>query len=371
MTQPQKYQKSIPWWRTSFGQSEVDKLAESVSNEHISQGPVTAEFEEKFASAINMPFAVATTSGSVALLISLMALGIERGDEVIVPNRTWIATAHAVLMLGAKVVLVDVKPDSPIIDIDQVRKKITPKTKAILPVHVNGRACDIDELNLIAEQNNLHIIEDAAQAMFSKNKEHFLGTQSSLGCFSFSPAKLVSTGQGGMIVTKNRAIYESLKLILNHGVIDNFTDRWTRLGFNFKFTDLLASFGIVQLDRTKKRIAHLYAVYDRYKAALDNANFPFIRMIPNKIKNGELPLYIEALSTERQRLMNFLTSHEIETRPATPNLHTSDYLNNPYNFPNSNIFSEQGLILPCGPEQPLDNVEKVIECLYKYSKQFS
>tara|TARA_B100001750_G_C15435717_1_gene560787 strand:- start:767 stop:1051 length:285 start_codon:yes stop_codon:yes gene_type:complete len=94
-------------------------------------------------------------------------------------------------------------------------------------------------------------------------------------------------------------------------------------------------------------------------------------MIPNNTNTGELPLYIEVLSTERARLMNFLASHEIETRPATPSLHTSDYLENPYDFPNSNIFSEQGITLPCGPEQPIDNVDKVIECLYKYSKQYS
>src|SRR2546421_11726540 len=131
--------QNVSWWRTTFGDPEIQGLTNAINHEHISQGPVTAEFEARIAEALGVPYAVATTSGSMAILIALMALGIRRDDEVIVPNRTWIATAHAVAMLGAKVVLVDVKPNVPLMDLSLVRAKITPRTKAIIPVHLGRR----------------------------------------------------------------------------------------------------------------------------------------------------------------------------------------------------------------------------------------
>ena len=361
----------ISWWRTTFGEEEVSRLAEAVSEEHVSQGPVTKEFEDSFAKALDMPYAVATTSGSVALLIALMACGIGRGDEVIVPNRTWVATAHAALMLGAEVTLVDVEPEIPIIDVEQIRSKITRKTKAIMPVHLNGRSANMVEIRNIAKEHNLHVVEDSAQSMFSKNQQGFLGTQSDIGCFSLSPAKLISTGQGGIVVTKNRNIYDLLKLVANHGVVDNFTDRWIQLGFNFKFTDLQASFGIVQLRRSEERIDRLHEIYSKYSEALQQANFPFIKLLPVDIGSGALPLYIEVLCSERSELMNFLSSEGIQIRPSLPSLDTSDYLNNQETFPNSKIFNDQAMVLPCGPDQPMKNIDKVIESLYKYASKRS
>ena len=255
---------SISWWRTSFGEPEIRNLEDAVAEEHISQGPVTAEFETRFAEILDGSYAMATTSGSVALLLAMMALGIGRDDEVIVPNRTWIATAHAALFLGAKVVLVDVLPDIPVMDMSQVREKITAKTKAIVPVHLNGRGVDMEAVNALAQEYGLFIVEDAAQAFLSRNSTGYLGTQSDAGCFSLSIAKLISTGQGGVIVTESQQLHEKLKLIGNHGVVDNFTDTWNELGFNFKYTDLLASFGIAQLSRVPGRLAHVHAIYDRY-----------------------------------------------------------------------------------------------------------
>ena len=236
---------NIRWWRTVFGVEEVGAVKKAFSMEYISQGPVTEQFEAKFAEAMDVPYAVATTSGSVALLMALMAMGIKRGDEVIVPNRTFIATAHAPLLLGARVVLVDVLRDVPVMDVALIKKKITSRTKAIMPVHLCGRAVNMSEIHLLAKAYGLSVIEDACQAMFSKNKTGFLGTQSDAGCFSLGVTKLLSTGQGGIIVTRNRRTYEELKLVRNHGVPGTFDATYPRLGFNFKFTDIQAAIGSV------------------------------------------------------------------------------------------------------------------------------
>ena len=356
----------ISWWRTSFGEEEVQKLVDSISKEHISQGPVTEQFEAQIAEVLGIPYAVATTSGSVALLMAMMALGIERDDEVIVPNRTFIATAHAALLPGAKVVLVDVRPNIPTVDVSQIRQKITLRTKAIVPVHLNGRAVEMEEIHKIAEEYGLHVIADACQALFSRNSAGFLGTQSDAGCFSLGVTKLISTGQGGVVATRSKETYERLKLIRNHGVVDTFSGVYNQMGCNFKFTDMLASIGIVQLSRVPVRIAHLRVVYAKYAAAI--AELPFLKLIPVKVSNGEVPLYVEALCSEREKLMDFLSSQGIQTRPFLPDLHLSPHLKNAGNFPNSKVFSEQGMFLPSGPEQPLENIDHVIETLRFYGR---
>jgi len=240
----------INWWRTSFGEEEIRRVAESIRTECVSQGKVTREFEQKLEDFLQVRHVVAVASGSVALLSALMAIETKPGDEVIVPNRTWIATAHAVKLLGAKVIPVDVEVDRPIIDANQVFRAITSRTRAIIPVHMNGRSADMRRIREIAKQNHLFVIEDAAQAIASKNADGFLGTQSDIGCFSLSVAKTIATGQGGFAVTNNDSLAEKLRSIRTHGV-ENVKDpgKWVMAGFNFRFTDVLASIGIEQLKR--------------------------------------------------------------------------------------------------------------------------
>lgn len=357
----------ISWWRTSFGEAEVLNLKDAVSRECISQGSVTEQLEAQIAAALGVSYVLITTSGSAALLMGLMALDIGRDDEVIVPNRTWIASAHAALLLGAKVVLVDVRPDIPIMDISKVRKRITSRTKAIMPVHLNGRAADMEEIHCLAREYGLTVIEDACQALFSKNDSGFLGAQSDVGCFSLGITKLISTGQGGFVVTRNQETFEKLKLIRNHGVKDIFTETWNRIGFNFKFTDLLAAFGLAQLSRAPDRISHINAIYSKYKAAVDE--LPFLTLVPIKVLAGEIPLYSEILCQERDRLARFLGSQGIQTRIVPPDLSIAKYIENDGNFPNSKVFGAQGLYLPCGPEQPLENVDRVVEVLRSFRSE--
>ena len=357
----------ISWWRTSFGDGEVEKLRESVQKECIGQGLVTEEFEEEISLALNVPFVVATTNGSAALYMALLSLGIGHGDEVIIPNRTWIASANAILLTGAKVVLVDVRSDLPLIDVAQIQSKITTQTKALMPVHLNGRSADMQGIQRLAEKFGIPIIEDACQAFFSSNSSGYLGTQSDVGCFSLGLTKLVSTGQGGFVVTKNRDVYERLKCIRNHGVTDEFTESYDQFGFNFKFTDLLASFGLVQLSRVSKRIVHLNKIYAKYESAI--SKFKCVNLLPVNVLSGEILLYAEVLCPERKELENFLHFHNIQARIVPPDLSLSSCFKDDGSFPNSIRFSDQGLYLPCGPEQPLENIDFVMDTLYDFERR--
>jgi len=357
----------ISWWRTNFGENTIRAVTESMTAEHISQGPVTAEFESQMAKALDVPYVVATTSGSTAILMALMALGIKPGDEVIVPNRSWIATAHAPLMLGAKVVLVDVLPDIPIMDASEVRQKITSKTKAIIPVTLNGRAVDMEQIWSIAEEYGLLVVEDAAQGLFSKYSGAYMGTGSHAGCFSLSIAKLLPTGQGGFVVTNNKKTYEQLRRIRTHGVDDVINCTFHQMGFNFRFTDLQASIGCAQLDHIQERIAYMTEIYQKYEEALKQ--FSYLKLIPVSIEKGEFPIYVEVLCEERDQLISFLASHDIETRPFYPDLDTADYLECSESFSNTRKFGKQGLVLPCGPGQTMANIDQVIKALKDYGRK--
>jgi perosamine synthetase len=354
----------IYWWRTSFGEDELAKIGESMLAEHISQGPVTAEFEEKFAAALDVPYAVATTSGSTALLMGLMVAGVGPGDEVIVPNRTFVATAHAALLLGASVVLVDVIEDHPAMDVSQIESKITPRTKAIMPVHLNGRSVDMTALEEVASRHGLWIVEDACQAIFSCNEYGYLGTQSNVGCFSLGVTKLISTGQGGVAVTSDRDTYDALRLMRTHGVTDTFGGEFNQLGLNFRMTDIAASIGLVHLGQVESRRDHVKAVQARYSAALHE--MPFIDLLPVNEAAGEIPVYVEAMCEERDRLVAWLEERGIQARPLLPDLDRSQHLSASGEFPRSRKFGAQGLYLPGGPAQSLENVDRVIAALSEF-----
>ena len=357
--------ENISWWRIDYSDADIEKVTEAIRNEYISMGKVTEEFEQRMAEALGIPYVVATTSGSVALLLTLMALGIKAGDEVIVPNRTWIATAHAPMMLGAKPVLVDVLQERPVMDTTKIREKINSRTRAIIPVSLCGCAVNMEEVWQVARDHDLFVVEDAAQGLFSKYQGEYMGTRSDAGCFSMAISKLVSTGQGGFVATKKKELYELMRLIRTHGV-ENVTTAspFLRMGFNFRYTDLHASLGLVQLGKVEERINNLKKIYSKYREALNEIEW--LKLVPIHVEKGEIPLYVEVLVKERENLMQFLISRNIETRPIYPDLDTAKHLNSRDDFPNTRVFGKDGLVLPCGPDQPMENIERVLESLHLF-----
>jgi dTDP-4-amino-4,6-dideoxygalactose transaminase len=359
--------KHISWWQIELSDLEIELTTKALKNKNISQGIVTEEFESKISELLGIPYVTACTSGSTALLMSLVAAKIGPGDEVIVPNRTWIATAHAVMMVGAKVVLADDDGEDSSIFLNQINKKINSRTKAIIPVHLCGRSCDINGLKSVLKKRNVLIIEDAAQAFMSSNQNGFLGTQGLTGCFSLSLAKLISTGQGGFVVTKDKKVFERLKSLRNHGVNDPVNVSYKGFGFNFRFNDILASIGIAQLKRLKNNIYNIKTIYTTYLEGLHNLRG--IRVIEKRINDGEIPLYAEILCECREKLIKYLKNAGIQTRPYYPNLNLAPQLRDRRRFPKSEKYGINGLFLPCGPAQQLKNVNITIQKIHDFSKQ--
>ena len=358
----------ISAWETSFGEEEIEHVVGSLRNKHVSQGKVTEEFEGLLSSYLHVENVVAVSSGTSALTIALMSLGVGPGDEVILPNRTWIATAHAVHILGAKVVLVDVEDGRPIIDVSQIEKKITPRTRVIMPVHMNGRSADMREITRIAKKHKLAVVEDAAQAIASQNPYGFLGTQSDIGCFSLSVAKTISTGQGGFTVTNNKELGDRMRAIRTHG-LERVKDpsNWVMPGFNFRFTDILASIGIEQLKRLPERIKQLRDIYITYRQGLENSQF---QLIPVNLDAGEVPVYNEFLIDNRGQWVDRLESIGIETRPFYPDLSNAPYLQQTEEtFPNSERYCKNGIYLPSGPSQQLSSINMCIKDINSLSLQ--
>jgi perosamine synthetase len=353
---------AVSSWRTSFGDAEIQRVTNSIQHQCVSQGSVTKEFEESLAKILGVGHAICVTSGSAALMASLIALGLGPGDEVILPNRTWIATAHAAHLLGATVVLVDVEKDRPIIDTSKIEALITPRTRGIIPVHLNGRSSNMREIQSLASKHSLWIVEDAAQAMGSRNSDGFLGTQSDIGCFSLSVGKIISSGQGGFAVTNDAGLAQRLRNIRTHGVEDVKNPKgWVVPGFNFRFTDVLASIGIEQLKMLPIRIQKLQDIYEIYEKKLTNTEF---ELIPVNVMGGEVPVYNEFLVRERSHWITYLETCGIDTRPFYPDVAYAEYIRgNPQDYPNSTKYGQQGLFLPSGPGQEIADINRTVEAI--------
>jgi len=358
----------IPWWYTEVGEAEKSQVLSAFEGKRFSMGAFTGDLERQFAEMLGARYAVATTSGTAALTMALMAVGIEPEDEVIVPALTWIATANAAAILGARVVLADCLPDVPLIDTGEVKKKITKRTRAIIPVHLNGRACQMDELHELACNANITIIEDTCKAMASKSPQGYLGTLGDVGCFSLGMVSLISTGYGGMLVTNSENIYEKLLLIRNQGVPTRGEEKYLTLSFNFKFSDVLAAIGIGQLSRLNEKLEHLNQVYQCYAGGLSSLSF--IQAIPVDVASGKVPLCAEFRSKHREDIVTYLDQHGVEALRFHLPLHQAPYLKNTGDFPNATRFAGEGFTLPCGPSQPIGNVERCIDLLWEFGRRF-
>ena len=354
----------INWWKSNIGFEEINRVVKSIENKKISQGSVTLNFEKNIANYLGVKHAICVTNGTSALLLALMALDIKSGDEVIIPNRAWISPGHAARLINAKVVLANIQKNLPLIDVNDLEKKITKKTKVIIPVHLNGRSCDMDSILKLAKKYNVKVIEDAAQAFGSKNLRGYLGTQSDIGCFSLSIPKIITTGQGGFVVTNNNRIAEKMKLIRTHSILNvNNFEKWNYLGFNFRYTDIQASIGIEQLKIINKRKKSLIDIYKKYRDKLVNKNF---KLIPVDVDNGEIPIYAEFLVNNRNNVIHYLQNKNIETRPFYPNLNKAKYLYDSNQIlKDDNLYSKKGLFLPSGPDQTIKDINRTINLINK------
>jgi len=340
--------KIISWWTPQMGNEEKKLINEVLDNNYPNQGKFTALFEEKICKLLGCKHAVAVTSGTAAMFLSLKSLNIGYGDEVIVPDMTFFGTASSVEMCGAEPILVDIDPNTMNMDPDAFNQAITKKTKAVMPVHVSGRAADIDDIIKIADKNNIFVVEDAAEAFMSKHKGKYLGTFGRLGCLSFSPAKTITTGQGGAILVNDEGLYTRLQELKDQGRPKRGTggdDIHGAIGYNFKFTDLQAAVGLGQLTYLNTRIERLKRNYRLYVENLRDVDG--ISIFNFDIDNGELPQWTDAIVENRNDLDKYLRSKDIDCRRFWFPIHTqAPYKLPDDNFPNSTAMSKKAIWLP-------------------------
>jgi perosamine synthetase len=240
----------IPVARPAIGQDEISAVTAVLESGMLASGERVAEFERNFADYCGTTHAVAINNGTAALHAALLAADIGQGDEVIVPSFSFFATASAVSMTGAKPIFVDVNEQTFNIDPVQVENQINPKTKAVIGVHLFGQPFDAQGIKQVCESHNLTLIEDAAQAQGAICNGEKTGAMGNLGCFSFYATKNMTTGEGGMVTTSEKALNERLRLLINHGQSEKYLH--TRLGYNYRMTDVAAAIGLVQLKKLEK-----------------------------------------------------------------------------------------------------------------------
>jgi dTDP-4-amino-4,6-dideoxygalactose transaminase len=261
----------IPISKPFIGETEKRAVLEVLESGMLAQGARTAALEEKFARVCGTQHAIATSSGTAALHIALLAHNIGAGDQVITTPFTFIASVNSILFCGAQPVLVDIEPNTFNLDPNLIERAITPKTKAIMPVHLYGHPCDMDAISAIARRHNLIVIEDAAQAIGADVHGKRVGSFGT-GCFSLYATKNVMSGEGGMITTDDDELARACRLIRNHGMERRYYH--DRLGYNFRMTDLHAAIGLAQIERIDEFTARRRANADYFNAHIANVITP-------------------------------------------------------------------------------------------------
>ena len=339
--------KKIPWWVPNVT-DEGQRLVQEVLNKgYLNEGEYTECFEKKVAALLNCKHAIAVTSGTAAMFLSLKALGVGKGDEVLVPDMTFIATANAVDLCGATPILIDINPETMTMDLNSASSAITKKTKAVIPVHVTGRAADMAGVLDLAKKHRLFVVEDAAEAFMSKHNGKYLGTYGNTGCFSLSPFKIIGTGQGGIIVTDDDSLHARLITLKDQGRPVRGTggdDMHDSIGYNFKFTNLQAAVGLGQLTELEfrmNRIKKTYCLYSKHLKPQTVSLFKF------NIEGGELPLWIDGWTDKRNALDSYLRSRNMDCRRFWHPLHTQKPYRQPDDqFIHSTRMSPKSIWLP-------------------------
>ena len=365
---------TIPIARTSLLESEVQSVIQPLQSGWLVQGPKVQDFESKWSQFTGSENALAVTSCTTALHLSLAALGFGPGDEAIVPAFTWISTANVVEHLGGKVVFCDIDPLTFNIDVGQIEEKITQNTKAILPVHLFGLSADMHAINEIAKRHDLWVIEDAACGFGAKYHGRHVGSLGTAGCFSFHPRKAITTGEGGMVTTDDKALAEKIRCLRDHGATMSDLQRHMgakpylladhpEAGYNQRMTDIQAALGAAQMERAAEIVSErqrLASVYDEAFADLEWLRSPAClpgyehgyQSYPCMFRPDDPGLgNVRAVNIARNEWMEELQKAGISTRPATHAVHMLTYYKNKYelsasDFPNAYIANDCSISLP-------------------------
>lgn len=336
----------IEWFGPQLAGDELARLKGVLDSNFLNDGPLTRELEKRVAAVVGVPYCVAVTSGTCAIALALMAAGVGPGDEVLVPDLTFIATANAVRLAGATPVLVDVEDRRLCLAPDAVRAAVGPRTRAIVPVDVNGRGADYAFLEPFCAEKGLALICDAAEALGSRHRGRALGAFGDAGCFSFSANKTITAGQGGMIATRDPKLHARLIELKDQGRPVRGTggdDAHPAIGFNFKFTDLQAAVCLAQMDKLDERLALARKRDDLYRELL--GNLPGLRF-PDMDEPGEVRQWTDVLVDDRAALRASFDADGIGHRFFWHPIHTQKPYAGAGRFPVADRIAAHGVWLP-------------------------
>jgi len=347
-------------------QKEIDYVLDAVKNGwYENWSGYINKFEKEFAKYVGTKYAIVTSSCTGAMHLILSALQVKEGDQVIVPETTWIATASVVKFMGATPVFVDVDKDTWTIDADSIKKAINKKTKGIIPVHGYGHPADMDKIKEISKENNLFILEDAAPSIGSEYKGKKTGGLGDAGAFSFQGAKLLVTGEGGMLVTDDEKIYERASFLANQGRDANIPFLIHEIGYKYKMSNIQAALGLAQLDRIDELIQKKREIHRWYKNRLAGKNG--IKLSDEKewakTNHWMTSIVLEnSISVEREKLTAMLKQKNIDTRPIFPPISGFSMFDKANN-PNAEFLGNRGINLPSAFRTTEEEVDFVCESI--------
>lgn len=372
-----------------ISEDEINEMVDTLRSGWLSMGPKTIKFEEEFNLYIGAKKSVAVSSWTAAGHLTLEAFGIQKDDEVILPTMTFPATAEIVCYFGAKPVIVDVDPETLNISLEEIEKAITPKTKAIIPVHYGGQPCDLDEIQQIASRYNLKVLEDAAHSLPATYKGKKIGTISDVTCFSFYATKTLSTGEGGMICTNNEEIAERCAIMRLHGINRDAWKRYSEAGswyyevvapgYKYNFTDLQASLGLPQLKKVDAMWQWRKKIAARYIAALSDFDLITLHTVKNDRESSwhlfPIRLNLEMLTKNRAQIIEELKNNNVGVGVHFMPVHQHLFYSETFklddkNYPVASDAFPRLMSLPIYPGMSDESVEKVIDTLTNILNKF-
>lgn len=339
------------------------------SNWISSNGKYIDKFEEKFAKYHGAKYAVSCNSGTAALHIALLALDVKKGDEVITTALTYVATINAINYCGAKAVLVDVEPDTWCIDVNSIEKSITPKTKGIIVVHLFGQPVDMSKVMKIAKKHNLFVVEDNAQGLGAKYKNKLTGTFGNMSTFSFFGSKLITTGEGGIVLTNNKLLADRARLFKGQGQEPGNRYWFPVIGYNYRMTNIEAAIGLAQLEKINLHIKNRIKIAKMYLRELKNIDSI---MLPVEKENSKCTFWMfniylkNEIKENRDKIISELIKNNIEARYIPYPLNTLPPYRDVYrgqNYPNAYKISQRSITLPTHENLSQKDIKYISDCL--------
>lgn len=372
----------IPYGRQTIEEDDIKAVEEVLRSDYLTTGPRVKEFEQRTADYVGAKYAVAVSSGTAALHIACLAAGIKEGDEVITTPITFAASSNCVLYCGGTPVFADIDEKTYNISPEEIEKKITDKTRAVIPVHYTGQPCDMDTIYSIAKKHRLFVIDDAAHALGASYKGKKVGSISDMTCFSFHPVKPITTGEGGIVVTDDEELYEKLKRFRSHGITrdEKFLGKkegpWyyeqLDLGFNYRITDIQCALGSSQLEKLDGFLEKRREIVKKYNDAFENLSECVIPHQLADVQSGWHLYVLQVPAQRRREIFERLREAEIGV-----NVHYIPVYKHPYyqkngydrgDCPNAEMLYSRMLSLPVHPRLTQEQQEYVIDKVKEFIK---